>query len=262
MPATQIESLLTPVFPKKHIASMLRHFEAMTKHFQREEWEDSIAKGSKFIESALKALCVRAGQTPATGKAFKVDSIINRLTGLQAGSVDDTVRLTIPRACRFLYEICSNRGGRHDPDEIDPNAMDATVVITTCSWILAEMLRHAQHGAVDSNAEKSIVDSLVKRKYPLIEEVEGRTYFHFNDASAVDVALVALAHCYPRRLTREALLDILRRHRFSANNSRQALQGINRIVDENASGELLLSAPGLRKAEEIMNSASSGGERE
>ena len=192
MARNQAEQLLLPVFPKKHVEGLLRHFEGMTQDFQRGEWEDCIAKAGKFVEAVLKALTVTAGQTLPKGKEFKADKAINILGGLPVGSVDDTVRLTIPRSSRFVYEISSNRGGRHDPDEINPNEMDAIVVVGNCSWILAEMIRYAQRGAVDTDAAKNIVDSLVTRKYPLIEEVDGRPYFHLKNASAPDIALVAL----------------------------------------------------------------------
>jgi len=256
MSKTQVEKLLVPVFFKKHVTAMLRHFERMTEDFQRGEWEDCIAKGGKFIEAALKALYVNAGQTLATGRTFKVDSVINGLAGLTSGSVSDTIRMTIPRACRFVYEISSNRGGRHDPDEIDPNEMDANVVVMNCSWILAEMIRHAQHGAVDSSAARKIVESLVQRRYPLIEEVDGRTYFHFKRASAVDVALVALAHRYPARVAVDDLTDLLTRHRFSAANARVAARRIKKFVDEDENGLLRLLAPGLKRAEQIISKAS------
>jgi CheY-like chemotaxis protein len=43
-------------------------------------------------------------------------------------TLSDSVRLTIPRACRFIYEIASNRGARHDADEVAANEMDANAV--------------------------------------------------------------------------------------------------------------------------------------
>src|SRR5712664_337463 len=150
--------------------ALLRHFSGVTEDFQAGNWEDSIAKGGKFIEAALKALYVRTGNTPAKGKLFKVDSVINALAGTAAGSIDDTIRLTIPRACRFVYDVASNRGGRHDPDEIDPNEMDAYAVVTQASWILAEMIRHAQHGKADMHDAQEAVHALMRRRYPLIEE--------------------------------------------------------------------------------------------
>jgi len=256
MARVDAERLLTPVFSQKHVAAMLRHFEGATEDFQRGEWEDSIAKGGKFIEAALKALAVSAGLTFPTGKGFKADTVINSLGGLPAGSADNTVRLTIPRACRFIYEIASNRGGRHDPDEIDPNEMDANVVAMNCSWILAEMIRHAQHGAVNTDDAKNIVDSLVKRKYPLIENVDGRMYFHLENASAHDIALVALAHCYPSRMAANDLVNLLKRHDFTEKNARVTLKRVKKFVDEDGHGGLRLLTPGLKKAEEIMSSKS------
>lgn len=253
MAKAQAELLLQASFAEKHVAALIRHFEAMTKHFQHEEWENCIAKSGKFVEAVLKALIVFSGQTLATGKDFKADKAINTLTNLAAGSAHDTIRITIPRACRFVYEIASNRGGRHDPDEIDPNVMDANVVMGNCAWVVAEMIRHAQHGVVDTASAKKIVDSLVTRKYPVIEEVDGRTYFHLNSASAPDIALVALNHRYPGRISSGDLIKLLKRHHFTENNARTALQRISKYVDEDDSEQLRLLAPGMKKAEEIMS---------
>lgn len=254
MARNQAEQLLLPVFPKKHVEGLLRHFEGMTQDFQRGEWEDCIAKAGKFVEAVLKALTVTAGQTLPKGKEFKADKAINILGGLPVGSVDDTVRLTIPRSSRFVYEISSNRGGRHDPDEINPNEMDAIVVVGNCSWILAEMIRYAQRGAVDTDAAKNIVDSLVTRKYPLIEEVDGRTYFHLSKASATDIALVALNHFYPGRVASNDLLELVKRHDFTEKNARVAIRRIMKFADEDEHGSLRLLAPGVKKAEQIMDS--------
>ena len=253
MAKAQAELLLQDSFAEKHVGALICHFEAMTKHFQREEWENCIAKSGKFVEAVLKALIVASAQPLAKGKDFKADKAINTLNNLTAGSVHDTIRITIPRACRFVYEIASNRGGRHDPDEIDPNIMDANVVMGNCAWVVAEMIRHAQHGAVDTASAKKIVDSLVNRKYPVIEEVDGRTYFHLNGASAPDIALVALNYRYPGRIASGELIKLLKRHHFTEKNARTALQRISKYVDEDDNEQLRLLAPGIKKAEEVMS---------
>lgn len=249
-----VEPLLTPVFRKAHVVALLRHFAGMTDDYQKGEWEDCIAKGGKFIEAVLKALYVRTGNTPATGKGFKVDTVINALAGTPAGSVDDTIRLTIPRACRFVYDVASNRGGRHDPDEIDPNEMDAQVVQTQCSWILAEMIRHAQHGAGMDEA-RSAVEALMRRRFQLIEKIDGQTYFHGHRASATDVALAILFDEYPRRLAIDDLVGQLQSNKFSLQNAKQAVVRIDRFVHRDSAGKLTLLGPGLRRAEEIISVA-------
>lgn len=251
------ENLLVPVFAKIHVSAMLRHFSGSVEDYQKSEWEDCIAKTGKFIEAALKALYVRATGNPAPkGKAFKVDGVINALAGMPAGSVDDSIRITIPRACRFVYEVASNRGGRHDPDEIDPNEMDAQAVATQCSWILGEMIRHAQHGAATHEDARRAVDALMRRKFPLIEEIDGHTYFHDHKASATDVALVILFNSYPTRISRDDLVAQLRANKFLPTNANMAVNRIDHYLHHDAQGKIVLLAPGLRKAEEIIGASS------
>src|SRR5260370_17808692 len=87
-------------------------------------------------------------------------------------ALTDSLRLTIARACRFVYEIASNRGARHDADEIEANEMDAKAVLALCSWILAEMVSYSQRGTGLDEA-KQAVDGLMRRKYPFMEEIDG-----------------------------------------------------------------------------------------
>jgi hypothetical protein len=256
MDKNDVELLLISKFPRKHVAAAVDHFSGMVAKFQSGEWESTITKAGKFIEAILKSLAVHIGQTPPRGRKFKVDPIITALGQLPDGSFDDTIRLTIPRACRFVYDIASNRGARHDPDEVDPNEMDASVAVSGCAWMLAEMIRYAQKGAVGLKQVKEMVDSLAARKYPMIEEVDGRVYFHYAKRSAPDVALLALAHEYPKRIAENDLVATVRRHGFKRNNAQVAIRRIRRLTDDDGQGRLRLLAPGLKRAEEIMNRSS------
>ena len=137
-----IEALLKPTFAATHVTALVKHYDAMINEFQRGAWEECIGKSGKFVEATLKALWVHTGNALPAARAFKVDGVINQLPN--AAGFDDTVRITIPRACRFVYDLASNRGARHDPAEVDPNSMDAHAVVATSSWILGELLRYAQ----------------------------------------------------------------------------------------------------------------------
>lgn len=252
MASHEIEKLLIPAFPKKHVGAMLRHYAGMVKGFQAGEWEASLAKAGKFIEAVLKGLWVHVGETPPTGRGFKADPIITGLSQKAPGTYDDSIRLVIPRACRFVYDIASNRGGRHDPGEIDPNEMDANASVSSCSWILAEAIRLSQKGAVELEQAKKLVESLTEKKYPLVEEVDGRVYFHLKKKSAPDVALLALAYRYPSRITKQDLVATVRRNGFSEANARVAVQRISKLVDNDGNDQLRVLGPGLRRAEELM----------
>jgi len=216
---TGIDALLKAAFAAKHVTAALEHFQKMVEALQRGEWEPSIAKGGKLIEAVLKALWIHVGNTLPPARQFKAGNVIKQLAQLPVGSHDDAIRLTIPRACEFAYDIASNRGARHDPGEVDPNEMDAAAVVATCSWVVAEMLRYAQKGAVNDATVKQLVAGLTQRKYPFIEEVDGRAYFHVPNPGARGVALLTLWYRHPGRMDRDSVIAAIIRHGFTRNNA-------------------------------------------
>lgn len=252
---SDIEVMLQPTFPAKHVRAALKHFQAMTTESRQGAWEETIGKAGKFIEAALKALSVHVGKTLPPTREFKAGNVMSELEQLRRGSFDDAIRLTIPRACRFGYDIASNRGARHDPGEVDPNQMDARAVVAAAAWTLAEMLRYAQKGTMDPVAVQELVDGLTQRQYPIVEDVDGRVYFHLAGASARDVALLSLWHKYPGRMGEDELIAAVIRHRFKRTNATMAVSRLGDLVDCDEHKRLRLLQPGMRLAEQLIASA-------
>ena len=125
--AAQLETMIASAFDARHVRACLKHFTEMIEAFQKGDWEKSISKGGKFVEATAKALSLYTGGTLPSARQFKVGTVFNALKQLPSGSYNDAIRITIPRACEFAYDIASNRGARHDPDEVDPNEQDAYV---------------------------------------------------------------------------------------------------------------------------------------
>jgi hypothetical protein len=253
-----LDDLLKDAFDSRHVDRTVGHFNAMISTFQQGGWEQSITKGGKFVEAALKALSILVGlPVPASARDFKADKAINDLSQVPKGSFSDAIRLTIPRACRFAYDIASNRGARHDPGEVDPNEMDANVVVATCSWILAEMLRESQKGALDNAAASNLVRSLTEKRYPFVEEVDGRVYFHVDAISARDAAILTLWHGHPKRRTRQELIASITRHGHTRSNAQEAISRLGGLVDGDEHGALRLLQPGLKRADQLIGSMES-----
>lgn len=241
--------LLAARFAARHVSSAITHYNDAVGKFQNSDWEGACAKVGKFVEAVLKALWVDVGETPPSGKLFKAGKIMDDVPKKSAR--EDAVRLTIPRACRLVYEISSNRGGRHDADEIDPNEMDATVALATCSWMLAEMLRIAQKGA-DPARVQELVTQLTQKRYPVVEEVDGRIYVSLKGFSARDIALIVLSYVYPRRLEKKDLIQTLRRHRMSLANASKAVSRLAGVVDNDGNDRLRLLRVGLQEVESLI----------
>lgn len=249
----QVRTHLQAKFPKNHVDAMLRHYERMTADFQTAQWEESAVKGGKLVEAALKAIASLAGVTFSTGRNFKAGKVIDDLANRPSGSCHDSLRRLLPRACRLAYDIASNRGARHDPDEVDSNESDATVMMATCAWMCGEMIRVATSGAVTLDDAQKLVDGLAEKRYPVLEQVEGQLWFHGTRAGPRDIALVMLHHRYPGRMPREELLEALKRHGVKKPKAQVMISRLKRarLADERDEG-LYLLAPGRMQAEEVL----------
>jgi hypothetical protein len=249
-----IRKVLTQRFLKKHVDGLLKHFSEAVDKFQEPDWEGSVVKIGKFVEAVLKCLMVYASLPLPPARQFKVDTAVNQLRQLSGSQFDDTVRLSVPRACTFVYDIASNRGARHDPDEINPNKMDATVAMSISSWMLAELLRFADKGNLTPDTTVEMVEELVEKRYPDFENIDGRIYVNFDGLSAPDLGLLILYAVYPKRITRAYLVDQVRRHNFSKNAAAVATSRLTKYIDDD-NGNLKLRANGRQRAAEIRNSA-------
>lgn len=245
--------LVSKHFATKYVNSAVGHYQGMVDEFQLGSWENSIAKGGKLVEAVLKALWDFVGETVPTGKHFKAGTIIDGL-GNKPATFDDTVRLTIPRACRLVYDVASNRGGRHDAGEVDPNEMDASLVVATASWILAEMLRFSQKGVMAVGEVVSLIGSLNQRKFPFTEDIDGRLYFSLKGLSARDVELLTLWRIHPNRMSKDDLIAAAKRHGNSEANGRVGLSRLYKVVDDDGQGNLRLLLSGVEEAEKLIKS--------
>jgi hypothetical protein len=72
----------------------------------------------------------------------------------------------IPRLLPALFEVRNNRGVGHAGGDVDPNHMDAVFVMTSCSWIMAELVRVFHN--VPIQEAQSVVDKLVERRTSLL----------------------------------------------------------------------------------------------
>jgi len=254
MPERTVNELLKNAFKPKHVDAAVGHFQNMVADYQKSDWADAAAKAGKFIEAVVKALWVYVGENVPKGKQFSVGGIID---GLQqkpaAAAIPDTIKLTIPRACRFAYEVASNRGARHDPDEIDANEMDASTVVSLSSWILSEMVRFSQKGLDLAEAQR-IVEGLMRRKFPLSEEIDGRIYTQIG-RSAPEVAIGILHAIYPNRMSRDELIESLKRHTFSENNANVAMVRIRRFVDVDDQARIRLRNTGVQRVDQLLQRA-------
>lgn len=250
-----VKSILKNKFEERRILSVIQYFVSSSHEFEQGDWEASLAKAGKFIEAIIKMLWVYSGKAlPSKQKDFKAgvyaQKIINEVTNAEIS--EDGVRLEIPRASIFVYDITSNRGARHDSEEITPNEMDASTILPVCSWILAELIRFSPKNSINTSDAKQIIESLIERKYPIFEEIDDRIYVDNKKfKSANECGLLILYAIYPRRLAKNSFINCLKLHKFK--QSAIKFERLSDYVDIDLQDNILLRATGRKKVEEILN---------
>ncbi len=151
----------------------------------------SAVEGRRFCEAAFRMLQERTrGSFTPLGKQLDVEKVRDDLSKLASASQPDSIRLHIPRALRVVYDIRNSRDAAHLADNIDPNLQDSTLVVSILDWVLAEFVR--LYHTVPANEAQSIVQSLVTRRAPVVQDFAGFLKILNPDLSAGDHFLVLL----------------------------------------------------------------------
>ncbi len=244
-------TLLRTKFSGTHVDATLKHYSATIEKFVAGDWEGTSQKAGKFVEAVTKALMLHCGKTIENPRKFSAGREMRQLEHA-GGTFPEAIRLVIPRAGIFVYDIVSNRGGRHDPHDVDANEMDATTVVPMISWMLAEMVRFCS--GADPAAAMSLIKELATKTYPYFEEIDGRPYININ-GNPGDIALLILYSIYPRRIRRQDLVNLVVRHGARQSAATSAVHRLKNVVDDD-DGEWMLRGKGREQAEALLKKVS------
>lgn len=140
-------------------------------NFSEHRWGPSEMSGGLFSEIIYTILHGFAvGSFPLSPSKPK-DFVSACRTLENFSQVPRSFQILIPRMLPALYEIRNNRGVGHVGGDVDPNAMDASAVLSISSWIMAELIR-VFHNTSTTQAQNA-VDALTERPSPLVWAGDG-----------------------------------------------------------------------------------------
>lgn len=172
-------------------SALLAEFNGILKNYRERRWGPAELDGGRLCEVVYSILRGHVdGRFPA--RPSKPQNMVDACRALEKDQArfGRPVCIQIPRVLVGLYEVRNNRGVGHVGGDVDPSEMDATFVVSTAQWVMAELIR-IFHG-VSTESAASALQVVVQRTHPVVWEVNGVRRVLDPRMSMFDRALVLL----------------------------------------------------------------------
>lgn len=197
-------------FPDELVEEVLDSYVETKRRFHLGDHRPQAVEGGRFSEGVFRMLqhAVAGKYTPLGKSLPTVDRLLTTLEN--ASGKPDSIRLHIPRTLKLIYDIRNKRDAAHLGDDIDPNLQDATLVVGSIDWVLAELVR-LYHGVSADDAQK-IIENVVTKEVPAVQDIAGHPVV-LRDLKAHEQALLLLYRVGAQGATLDELGAWLRTNR-------------------------------------------------
>ncbi len=222
-------------------------YKEVEKHYFVKQWKTSELDAGHFVEAVRRFIELRLnGKYTPIGKSL---SSFNDKT-MQAylnESGDDSYRIHIPRVLLSIYGIRNKRGVGH-VSLIAPNYLDATYIIASAKWVLAELIR--LNSTLSADETSKIVDHIVERDVEGVWEQGEVTRILVDGLSLKEQILFLLVSTDTS--TEDKLMSIIEAK--DKGYFRKLLKQLHakRLIEYKADGTCVLSPKGKLEAEQLI----------
>jgi hypothetical protein len=172
---------------------LLAEYQLIVQNFMERKWRPSELSGGRFCEIVFTILDGHAKKAFANAPE-KPANFVQASRNLENNAHEPrSFQILIPRLLPALYEIRNNRNVGHVGGEVDPNHMDAGVVLAAVNWILAELIR-VFHQLPIGDAQK-LIDTLVERRIPVVWQAGEMRRVLDTSLKLMDQILLLIASC-------------------------------------------------------------------
>lgn len=164
----EIITSLSKDYPDDVVNSLVGSYISALGEYRKENWKFCAIEAGQFVESARRMIHYKL-----TGESVPLDKEMSeKFTNKQLlfwenkeSIYPEEYRIIIPRNIYAMYCIRNKRGAAH-LTMIDPNKMDASLLINNSKWVLSEFFRLSSKKPFDETID--IVESIMNRDSSLI----------------------------------------------------------------------------------------------
>ena len=242
-----LAAALKAKYPHEVCDALLAAYREIEENFTLRKWKASELDAGHFVEAARRIIehQLFGSYTPINVSLINFND--TELRRFENAVGDESLRMLIPRSLKAIYNIRNKRGVGHI-GPISPNEMDATYILYSAKWILAELVRLAT-GANTSDTQK-LIEAIIERRVGLLWKHEGIARILENKMPTREKVLVLLFDSSPQHIQK---LQQATEYQ-NTSNFRRILKLLHqqRIVELEVDGQVHLTPKGLPEAEKIL----------
>lgn len=152
-------------------SELLQAYDEIVRNYRESRWKASELDAGWFCEIVYTILEGHLDGDNYRAKAYKPTPFNDCCRRLESRptTYSDSARMTIPRVLVGLYDVHNRRGVGHVGGEVNANHMDATFLLHSCQWVMAELVRIFHDTDIDTAT--AIVAALIDRTLPVVWQI-------------------------------------------------------------------------------------------
>lgn len=243
----QIKTILENTSDEKLAEHIINSFKEVEKNFYLKSWKTSSLDAGHFVEAVRRLIELKLyGQYTPINKPLPNfnEKCLNSYLNKQG---EDSYRIHIPRLLFTIYGIRNKRGIGHISN-IKPNKIDATLILSSCKWVLAEIIRLNSQLLIDET--EKFIDEIIERNVEGIWEV-GETMRILKDGLSLKEKILYLLYNKSsmkdseiKRITEYSNMTYLKKTLKEFHKKR--------FIEYKQNGDCILSPKGAIEAEKII----------
>ena len=223
----------------------------MERRFLLGDWEPATLDGGQFAEVAARIVYhVDSGNLNRTKAVDACLKYIEDPTNSNAHAFpSQRAARHLCKVLRTIYKFRSQRGAVHIDPNYTSNELDATFLIMSVRWVMAEILRVFWTGHTADVAKA--IQEITRFDVPAIMNMDGRLLMLRTDCTVEEEILILLHNVGHKGMTRTELGKAIPKSPSSVSRALSRLTAATkREVIQRADGCYVLTANGIRRIKE------------